>query len=184
MRPSSPSLTRRLRTSQGGFTLIEILMSMMFLSLGIMGVIAFFFLGASSGREASRTTRATMMAREIREGLVYALRYPLPATDVPGADTPLFRFELPSLVESTSGGLNISQPTVYTDQLLDEIDGFYFFIESDPADLPTNEFILENYNDTTKTLDERILDLPYEAIGDPVNPPTHCRPTPGPCETA
>ena len=158
---STSSLLQHRARHDGGFTLIEILISLMFLSLGIMGIIAFFFLGAENSRQASRTTRATLMAKEIRTALIHALRYPLKPGEVTGVTVPIYRFELPSAAEW--GGTEPEYMTI----ALDRINGLYFHIESDGALLAggVGPSALKNFSDVTIPIKDRVLDLPFEAMG-------------------
>lgn len=145
-------LTQRHRDSRG-FTLIEILLAMLFLSLGVMGVIAFFFLGVNDNRKSVRVTRGTLIAKAVREALVNAIRYPeWPA----GAQTPWYRFELPCVGEDNADALA---------ETMQNLNGFYFHIDDSPVRLGGKAALgLREFNNNGIDIKSRVLDLPYEAF--------------------
>ncbi len=165
------------RTQTRGFTLIEILLSLLFLSLGIMGVIAFFSLGAADSREAVRMTRATMIGKEVRQGLVHAFRYPVyvDARGTGEADYPVYRFELPTVRASAGGEAPTTDPQAVweipeyqTLRQWDQINGFYFVIDDSSSRVP------QSFSDATiDVLDaegdpaDAVLDLPRQAAPTP-----------------
>ncbi len=164
------------RTSAGGFTLLEILLSLLFLSLGIMGVIAFFFLGAADSREAVRMTRATMIAKEVRQGLIHAFRYPIhvDATGSGEATYPVYRFELPTVRAADgdpppSGERGVWEiPGYQTERNWSELNGFYFVIDDNSSAVPATFSdatlgVLDGEGDPA----DAVLDLPNQGAPKP-----------------
>ena len=149
-------MTRRTLTrTTRGFSIIEILISMMFLSLGIMGVIGFFFLGASDNRDAIRTTRATMIARTIREGMMNALKYPRNSPIPNGC--PWYRLELPGVAQGAGNNVIIDDATA--------VSGFYFNIDDTGGRMTNPAALLRPAPAVGGTWDTTtILDLPSEAF--------------------
>ena len=56
-------------TAQRGFTLLEVLVAMMILGLSLGAILQQFALASRAGSASYETTRATMYARELIEGL-------------------------------------------------------------------------------------------------------------------
>lgn len=149
--------SRRHARRERGFSIIEILVSMMFLSLGIMGVIGFFFMGANDNREAIRTTRATMIARTVRDAMMNALRYPR-AAPTPGG-SPWYRFELPSVAQGSGTDVLTFNNT--------KVSGFYFNIDDGTSGAPmtNNASVLRPAPAPNAAWDSStVLDLPSEAF--------------------
>ena len=142
-----------------GFTLIEIIISMMFLSFGIMGVIALFFVGVNNGNVSMKHQKATIIAQEVRETLINALKFPKlevnPAN--PLLTRTLYRFEMPSVIED-------SAPANWNVDTVTKLNGFYFEINDDQPSLKNSEQVLFNFTNTARSMDERVLDLPFEAM--------------------
>lgn len=113
------------RARSRGFTLIEIIVAMVFLAVGIMGVVALFVLGAKSSAESAQMTRAAMIAQDVRDALVNAMKYPIDR-----AGQRYMRFELPHGLEYDD------VPVVDNDYLngppadLNILNGFYFRIDN------------------------------------------------------
>ncbi len=154
--------------SRKGFTLIEIIISMMFLSFGIMGVIALFFVGVNNGNLSIKNQKATIIALEVRDALLASLKYPRTEVDPvdPSKTYTLYRLEMPGTIDTAGGGPNFSMED--DKEVRDEddpkiINGFYFQISDDPKDLKNEEQILHEFT-SEEPIDKRVLDLPYEAI--------------------
>lgn len=138
-----------------GFTLIEIVVAMLFLTLGVMGVIALFLLGAKRNQESLRTTRATLIALQVREALINAMRYPMRVPPADEDDPGIFwaRFELPNTLDGegerpASSDFSARPP----DDDVNAIDGFYF------------QFTEDGLKPYVSVDDEnQVLDLPREA---------------------
>lgn len=136
-----------------GFTIIEILISMMFLSLGIMGVIGFFFLGVNDNRQSVRLSRATEYAKCVREALANAVRFP--ERNPPPQDSPWYRFELSSTVENPASFVVETQA----------LNGFYFNVDDQQIRMRAPATWLRGpFTNNGIPLNDRVLDLPFEAF--------------------
>src|SRR5690606_7881219 len=95
--------------------------------------------------------------------------YPLQPDEVQGLTTPAYRFELPSVQEVVSG-----LPDNVTRYEFQNINGFYFYIDSETQNLPSamSTAVLADFNNTNEPIERRVLDLPYEAsetvLGTPI----------------
>jgi prepilin-type N-terminal cleavage/methylation domain-containing protein len=154
---------RRRRPASGarGFTILEILIAIMLISLGVMGLIAFFSLGMADGNRAVDLTRASMIARDVRAGLELAMRFPVRNPDRP----PLYRFEYPAArdaqlnrapgQDSTPAELRADDPN--------RVDGFYFYLTAGNRSTD-GQATVAPFEDRTKEMRSRVLDLPLEGF--------------------
>ncbi len=65
---------KRLRRTRGGFTLVEILMALLVLTVGIVGLVALFPAAIGATRESIEDTTAAIVAQSVHNALVTAFR--------------------------------------------------------------------------------------------------------------
>jgi hypothetical protein len=134
---------------------------MMFLSFGIMGVIALFFIGVNNGNVSMKHTKATLIAQEVREALLNAMKFPREVVDANGNIAKLYRFELPSTIDIVDAN---TEWTGEDNEIPKQINGFYFQIDDVTTELKNAEQVLFDFRNQGEEMDKRVLDLPFEAM--------------------
>lgn len=118
-------MMRSHRNRQNGFTLIEILISLVILMIGIVGIISLFPVGMKNVSESNKDSTAGALAQSLNSAMTEAMRRPNTVGDIilvhdglqPSGTAQTYTFALPATVGVTSTHPMVGMGTDTTKQV-------------------------------------------------------------------